>query len=497
MVQVCLNLHQSGADQLFYTTFLTLSKSATLDIIPLISGQSSSSSPQTHIVHAILAFVRLGIKDLVPLLINKVSDPSFASFSRNNISKDGWITRVLNLKYVSFQSADYDALITPLSSSCRAQLIKKCCDEGTHLDFIKQAILNSYESQTLHEVMLFLLQQGRNLSAGDYVDDCLIHTCPSLSGGKILALIRFLADHSIVNSYQQKFWMIVAYDKKDDCEDLAVDILRELYGEQDISVYFSVQDLNNLMQLVSSEQIQRELRGRADNMVSIIEEFELSVLQRKSTPRLLLGGVNGTMSFQLLKENNLLYRVAQTFGVHSAIANLKTVTKVGKNCNDLVEFMKQIEVNEDHAMLKSLLKYYGFLLPPRMKIYGEKKLQKERKLKKTSYDKVTEIQLYLYSYLAHMPLDEHIMTMLKGSLNDNEIANLLMVQHVLNPVNVTEENDSVTALLNSPQYFKCLNKKDRKLLLHISLTNSDGSQVGLPMESQEEENTSLHEQKTS
>ena len=461
MQQVCLNLHQSGSDRLFFTTFLTLSKAASLDIIPLISGQSSSASPQTHIVHTILAFVHLGVKDLVPLLINKISNPSFSSISKKtSLSKDGWIMRVLNLKGVSLEAGDYDALITPLSASCRAQLVKKCCDEGAHLNFVKQAVLNSYDTGTLHEMMLFLLQQAKNLSASDYVDDCLLHTCPTLPGEKILALVRLLTDHSLLNSYQQKFWMIVAYDKKENCEDLAMDILRELYGDRDGSMYFSIHDLNNLVQLVSSDKIRQELLQRANVMESALEEFESSVLQKEDTCTLL----NSNLSLQLLKENHLMYKIAQIFGIHTTVAALQTVTEVSKNCNDLGELLKQIEVNEDYGMMKSVLTYYGFLLPPHMRDYCERKLIKKRKLKKASYERLTEIQLYLYSYLLHMPFDEETMAMLQNRLNENEIVHLLMVHHVLN----RQGTNSAVTLLNLPTVCsRRLSKKDKELLLHI------------------------------
>jgi hypothetical protein len=220
------------------------------------------------------------------------------------------------------------------------------------------------------------------------------------------------------------------------------------------------------MQLISSEEIRIELRRRADSLVKMLREFE-SVLEKKNTRRLLLSVVNNCVSFQLLKENNLLYRIAQTFGIHAAVATMLNVTEIGKNCNDLGELMKQIEVNTNHSMQEFFLKYYGFLLPPRMKAYGERLLTDERKLRRTSYEKVTELQLYLYSYLAHMPLDENVMAMLNGSLKDHEIINLLMALHVLNRGDDTGPY-SVEIILNSPPYHRKLSKKDKRLLMDLS-----------------------------
>ena len=496
MVQVCLNLHQSGSDQLFYTTFLTLSKSATLDLVPLISGQSSSSSTQTHFLHTILAFIRLQMQDLVPLLINRISNPKFTNVkNKKSIAKDSWIMKVLNLEGVSLKAADYDALITPLIPTTRAELLRKCCDEGTNHSFIKQTVLNSYEAGTLKEVMLFVLQKGKDLSATDYVDDCLIHSCSSLSGGEILSLIRELADHSIVNSYQQKFWMIVAYDRKENGEDLAIEMLQEVYGGDENSVYFSTHDLNNLIQLVSSERLQEELQHRADNLASKIEHFEIEVLEKKNIAKLFDVSATGDLCFQLLKVNDLLYKIACKFGVHAMMTILQNVTFVGKNCNDLVELMKQIETNNDDQMLQLFLTYYGFLLPLVLKSYGERSLANTQKFKKSSYDKVTEMQLYLYSFLSHMPMDKNVLAVLQKRLNKYEITHILMAQYILNINADTEETYFIMELLNSRKYQKYLSKKDKELLqLLYSRDYFDDSVMDeCLMESDEEDDHPVHD----
>ena len=414
------------------------------------------------------------MQDLVPLLINKISSHKFANVkNKKGIAKDSWIMQVLNLEGVSLKAADYDALITPLIPTTRAELLRKCCDEGTNHAFIKQTVLNSYEAGSLKEVMLFVLQKGKDLSAADYVDDCLLHSCSSLSGGEILSLIRELADHSIVNSYQQKFWMIVAYDRKENGEELAIEMLEEVYGEGRNSVYFSTHDLNNLMQLVSSERLREELQHRADSLASKIEHFEIEVLAKKSTAKLLDGSANGDLCFQLLKVNDLLYKIASTFGIHAMMATLQTVTVVGKNCNDLVELMKQIETNDDDEMLQSFLTYYGFLLPLRLKSYGESNLVKAQKFKKSSYEKVTETQLYLYSFLTHMSINENVLAVLQKRLTKYEIAQILMAQYILDTKADTEETDFVMEILNSRKYQKYLSKEDKELLELLSSPDAD------------------------
>ena len=433
-----------------------------LDLLPLVS-QIQTSDKYKDCCHAMLSFLKLDLGDLISDLLNRISRPSFI---RSNFPKHEWITRVVKEADFPLTSDNYNSLVINLPSTIRADLLKQCCDDGAHsnAEFISPLVFTSYEDGTLGKVFSMLLKSVGHLSASNYVDDCLLQTLPSLSTSDLLSFVRYLADHHILGLYQQKFWMVVGYDKKEDGHDLLLDILKDLYPDDETSVYFSSEDLHNLLVFVESDDIKEVLERKCDILSKAKNDFEDFVLKTKSTPRLLLSREN--ISFVILKEDFLLYRICKVFGVHSTICLLKNMSDLGKNTDQITELLKQIEEKEDYEMLNSLMKYYSLFLSSEIRHHGKKLLSRNTKAGMVrAYENFTATQMYYYSYVTHKPLDNNFLDhVLKENLVDEEIAHLLMIQYLHYPDNAS----TALPMLISEEYYKHLSRKDKKLLLHLT-----------------------------
>ena len=469
MKQVCLNHHQSGQDELFYTSFLTLSDYSMTDIMPLVS-QIQTTDKFKDISHAVLSFLKLGLSDIIPDFLKKISRRSFIN---NNIRKHEWIIRVVKEADFPLTPANYRALVVELPSHIRASLLLQCCNEGatpSNVAFISELVATSYQDQTLVEVFRLLLKSVGHLTAASYVDECLLYTLPSFNSSDLLTFVRYLADHHILGMYEQKFWMIVAYDKKDDGKDLLIDILQDLYPNEESSAYFSLDDLHNLLTMVKSVDIKQILQRKYDILENQKDTFEYKImnLEIKSTAKLFQFGKN--LSFVLLKEDYLLYRISKLYGIHSTTYLMQNLTDFGKNTDHLTELLRQIEEKKDYKMLGILMRYYGVFLPVSIREHGKKLLSQNSKAKNVRvYENFTETQMYYYSYVTHMPHDDDLIKQfLEKKLNPQDICNLLLVQYFHYP---EYASTALSILSNNKEYHRYLTKNDKALLKLLSKIN--------------------------
>jgi len=451
-----MNLHHAGNDQLFSTVLLNLSQRRMLDLMPLVSGQPSSSSTALHLTYTLLSFLRQGLGSLLPHLLTKISEKGFTP---TYLSKDDWIMRVLKAGKDNFSGEEYDALLSSMSHLLRAKLLRACCDSATNFAFLKRIVVGSYEEGSLPSVLCELLKLVGTLSAADYIDDCLVHTCPGMPAAQLLGLVRALSDRHVISAQQDKLWLMVGYARRGDVE-MVQGVLQELYPNQN-SVYFSGADLGNLVVLMEEmEEVKSELEKRLCTLNNIQSELS-DIIKEKDTSRLM---EFDDVSVALLNNNGNLYEIARRFGIHTAVFLLNQISTLHKDSLHLTEFLRQIEVAEDTKMFALFLTYYGFLLPRQIKLYGESVLRKHGILKECGYSRLTEAQLYLYSYCAYMPINQELLDSMEH-LQPGEIANLLLVQCILYP----GMGDKVGHFLKSGPYRKKLSSA-KHLLKFMNLS---------------------------
>ena len=277
----------------------------------------------------------------------------------------------------------------------------------------------------------------------------------------MLELVRYLSDHEILTKHQESLWTIVGHGTKEGGGGIALELLEELYcGEEG---YFSCVELSNMAHLVQSGLLERELRRREGELSEKKRRLEQVIEHKAGSIKQIM---QEDLSILLLKEDRFLSQIAGKFGVHACVAVIDKCCNIQKSSIELVELVRQLEAQGDIQSMQTFLLGYGYLLPPNIRQYAERLVLKKGKLR-DHYEHFTQTQMYLYSYLAHKPVDEPMSEVLENfELSARDECLMLMIRFVLYP----SGREEVRGLLKSGRYTgdnHIITKNDKKLIYYF------------------------------
>ena len=286
-----------------------------------------------------------------------------------------------------------------LSPTHNARLLETSISNHWHTNIIKPIIKTSYEGDTLGETLSYMVTIIDALSASDYFDDCMIYSFPTMEPSEILSIARFLQDNSFITGKQEAFWMIVAFDRKDQC-DLSQSLFESLYPNND-TVYFSITDFRNLDRLLSNQHLKALVSQKLEHLVERVVKIEKLLKQRNHGALLSACG----NSVAILEENNLVAQIVANTGCHFTALVLATFFPLSRNTHQLELVVRQLEGSKSYSHLATFVTYYGFLFPEELRSYTEGKMRKVGIKLKKNYPNIKHCQMYLYSYLVNRQTD--------------------------------------------------------------------------------------------